>query len=177
MLLAARNLKDGDIVWTKSWKVVIGLSCWHLWTEAELPVPIRAPREHFCEVIGRVGSVWWRPVRLILAVVSDGASARFDPQIVTAIVASQSACTIDLGASSWLGDMILWTSLHWATLRTMTPGFVVVCRFARISALFLVLIFTAGSAAAMGFTSNHVRLLHCFSKSINCITDQLFKFS
>ena len=63
-------------------------------------MPIRTPREHFCEVIGRVGSVWWGAVRLILAVVSDGACARFDPQIVTAIVASQTACTIDLGASS-----------------------------------------------------------------------------
>ena len=141
---------------------MIGLSCWHLWTEAKLPMSIRAPWEHFCEVIGRVSSVWWWPVRLILAVVSDGACARFDPQIVTAIVASHTTCSIHLGASSWLSDMILRTSLHRATLRTMTPGIVVVCRFARISALLLVLIFTAGSAAAMGFNPNHVRLLHCF---------------
>ena len=69
---------------------------------------IRAPREHFSEIIARVGTDLRWSVRLILTMVPDGARARFDSQIVTAIVASSTtACSSDLGASSGLSNMIL----------------------------------------------------------------------
>lgn len=50
MLFATWNLKDGDIVWTKTRKVVQRFSGWHLRTKTQLTMPVRTPRENFSEV-------------------------------------------------------------------------------------------------------------------------------
>lgn len=45
MFLAAADLEDGDVVRAEARQVVQGLARRHLRAEAELPVPIGAPRE------------------------------------------------------------------------------------------------------------------------------------